>query len=130
MYGQFQDDAEYAFAEGGVYVSSNEYILICHNYSSKCLLAFLNSTIVKWLLDKTTGNLGGNAKIGQKSNFIKLSIPILSAVEQQKYSQLVDTILLRKQQQLTTQKVEQEIDELCFNAFHISEEEKAHILSV
>ncbi len=127
VYGQFQDDAEYAFAEGGVYVSSNEYILICRNYSPKCLLAFLNSAIVKWLLDKTTGNLGGNAKIGQKSNFVKLSIPILEKTEQVKYKQLVDSILSHKQQNLPTQMEEQAIDDLCFNAYDISPKEKAYI---
>ena len=83
VYGQFQDGAEYAFAESGVFLSSNEYMLITHHYSSKCLLAFLNSKVSEWLLGQITGNLGCNAKIGQKSNFLKLSIAQLN-VERQK----------------------------------------------
>ena len=66
VYGQFQDGAEYSFAEEGVFLSSNEYMLISKNYSSKCLLAFLNCKTSEWLLGNITGNLGGNAKIGQK----------------------------------------------------------------
>lgn len=123
MYGQFQDDAEYAFAEGEIYASSNEYILICHHYSAKYLLAFLNSSVVKWLLGKITGNLGGNAKIGQKSNFIKPSIPILLTTEQKKFDRLVYSILSYKQQQFSTLDIENEINTLCYQAYHLLPEE-------
>ena len=96
VYGQFQDGAEYSFAEPGIFLSSNEYMLIVQNYSSKCLLAFLNSKPSEWLLSKITGNLGGNSKIGQKSNFLKLSIAILDEEQQQIFEKLVDEILLSK----------------------------------
>ena len=96
VYGQFQDGAEYSFAEPGIFLSSNEYMLIVQNYSSKCLLAFLNSKPSEWLLSKITGNLGGNSKIGQKSNFLKLSIAILDKEQQQIFEKLVDEILLSK----------------------------------
>ena len=66
VYGQFQDGAEYSFAESGVFLSSNEYMLITHHYSSKCLLAFLNSKASEWLLGQITGNLGCNEPYGQR----------------------------------------------------------------
>ena len=93
VYGQFQDGAEYSFAESGVFLSSNEYMLITHHYSSKCLLAFLNSKASEWLLGQLTGNLGCNAKIGQKSNFLKLSIAQLNVERQKLFEGYVDSIL-------------------------------------
>ena len=93
VYGQFQDGAEYSFAESGIFLSSNEYMLITHNYSSKCLLAFLNSKVSEWLLGQLTGNLGCNAKIGQKSNFLKLSIAQLNVERQKLFEGYVDSIL-------------------------------------
>ena len=93
VYGQFQDGAEYSFAESGVFLSSNEYMLITQHYSSKCLLAFLNSKVSEWLLGHITGNLGCNAKIGQKSNFLKLSIAQLNVERQKLFEGYVDSIL-------------------------------------
>ena len=93
VYGQFQDGAEYSFAESGVFLSSNEYMLITQHYSSKCLLAFLNSKVSEWLLGQITGNLGCNAKIGQKSNFLKLSIAQLNVERQKLFEGYVDSIL-------------------------------------
>lgn len=77
-------------------VSSNEYILICKSYPEKCLLAFLNSKTISWLLSNITGNLGGNSKIGQKSNFIKLHVPQLETGESDKFVRMVDKILYAK----------------------------------
>ena len=94
VYGQFQDGAEYSFAESGVFLSSNEYMLITQHYSSKCLLAFLNSKVSEWLLGQITGNLGCNAKIGQKSNFLKLSIAQLNAERQKLFEGYVDSLLV------------------------------------
>ena len=40
VYGQFQDSVEYCFAESGVYLSSNEYLLLCPNYSENVCWLF------------------------------------------------------------------------------------------
>ena len=93
VYGQFQDGAEYSFAEEGMYVSSNEYILISPSFSPKSLLALLNCKASEWLLGNITGNLGGNAKIGQKSNFLKLSIVKLTEELQHSLDSILTSFL-------------------------------------
>ena len=123
VYGQFQDGAEYSFAEEGVFLSSNEYMLITHNYSSKTLLAFLNCKTSEWLLGNITGNLGGTAKIGQKSNFLKLSIAQLSVEQQKEFDKLVDEILLKKKQHLDTEALEKKIDEKIYKVYNFTEQE-------
>ena len=104
-------------------------MLITRNYSSKCLLAFLNSRTSEWLLDKITGNLGGNAKIGQKSNFLKLSVAQLSSEEQMKFDILVDEILQAKKDHKNTMILEQQIDEIIYKVYNFSETEITEIKS-
>lgn len=120
VYGQFQDGAEYSFAESGVFLSSNEYMLITHHYSSKCLLAFLNSKASEWLLGQITGNLGCNAKIGQKSNFLKLSIAQLNLEGQKVFEDYVDSILGNKED---AEKYEALIDREIYKVYGLTADE-------
>ena len=123
VYGQFQDGAEYSFAEKGVFLSSNEYMLITRNYSAKCLLAFLNSSVTEWLLSNITGNLGGNAKIGQKSNFLKLSVALLSVEKQNKFDTIVDQIISRRQANKDSSFLEKDINRIIYDIYGLSEHE-------
>ena len=68
-------------------------MLITNNYHYECLLAFLNSGVFEWYLSIITGNLGGNAKIGQKSNFLKMHLPILPEKEQEEFKELVKNLI-------------------------------------
>jgi hypothetical protein len=120
VYGQFQDGAEYSFAEEGIFLSSNEYMLITHHYSSKCLLAFLNSNVSEWLLGQITGNLGCNAKIGQKSNFLKLSIAQLNVDGQRVFENYVDSILRNRKDMKTYEDL---IDKEICKIYGLTEEE-------
>ena len=120
VYGQFQDGAEYSFAESGVFLSSNEYMLITHNYSSKSLLAFLNSKVSEWLLGQITGNLGCNAKIGQKSNFLKLSVAQLNVEGQKVFEDYVDSILGHRED---AKKYEALIDREIYKVYRLTEDE-------
>ena len=125
VYGQFQDGAEYSFASDHIYLSSNEYLLIVHEYSPKCLLAFLNSKASEWMLGNITWSLGGNSKIGQKSNFLKLPVPILSCEQQKSFDKLVEIVLDGKIECKDTQMVEHEIDLLVYQLYNLTKEEIA-----
>ena len=127
VYGQFQDSAEYSFAEEHVFLSSNEYVLITNNYSAKCLLAFLNSKPSEWMLGHIAGSLGGNAKIGQKSNFLKLPVPILSVQQQKQYDDIVSDILSMKKHGLDSCQEEKRIDNLIYQLYNLTPEEIAVI---
>ena len=120
VYGQFQDGAEYSIAESGVFLSSNEYLMIVKNYSLKCLLAFLNSKASEWYLSKITGNLGDNAKIGQKSNFMKLVVAFLPYNEQAFFDEKVKQILLSPEH---SERIEADIDTAIYKIYGLSGEE-------
>ena len=127
VYGQFQNDAEYALAEKGIYLSSNEY-MIGGNYNKKYFLALLNSKITKWYLNTITGVLGETLKIGQKSNFVKIPIPSITASNEQIVEQiesLVDKILSAKKDNpaADTAALEQQIDYLVYRLYDLTEEE-------
>ncbi len=124
VYGQFQDSAEYSFAEAGVFLSSNEYMLITHNYSSKCLLAFLNSKVSEWMLGLITANLGGKAKISQKSNFLKLPILQLRDNNQQiVFDKYVDQILKNIKEKVSSDDLLQKLDHIIFELYGLTNEE-------
>ena len=149
VYGQFQDDAEYALAEKGIYLSSNEY-MIGGDYNKKYFLAVLNSNLIKWYLKNITGTLGSSMKIGQKSNFEKIPIPPITPFNEpivKQIEELVDKILVAKMgemQKVRTQKSkmqkdvsqqqsifpptdttpwEQEIDRLVYALYELTDEE-------
>ena len=126
IYGQFQDGAEYSFAESGIFLSSNEYMLITPLYSAKCLLAFLNSKAQEWLLGQITGALGGNAKIGQKSNFLKLSVAVLTEEQQHHFEEYVDAILANRSESVHYEAL---INNEIYKIYGLSENEIALIES-
>lgn len=95
-------------------------MLITHHYSAKCLLAFLNSRVSEWLLGQITGNLGCNAKIGQKSNFLKLSIAVLPEEQQHRFEEYVDSILANKAESAPYEAL---IDNEIYKVYGLSEEE-------
>lgn len=104
-------------------------MLISKNYSSKCLLAFLNSKTSEWLLGNITGNLGGNAKIGQKSNFLKLSVARLTAEEQLMFDKLVDEVISQKKNGKSSQTLENEIDNKIYSIYGFTDLEIKEIES-
>ena len=105
-------------------------MLITKDYSSKCLLAFLNCKASEWLLGNITGNLGGNAKIGQKSNFLKLSVAQLSKNEQVEFDTIVDEILRTRKSNQDTTILEHQIDKAIYKIYGFSEAEIIEIESV
>ncbi len=129
VYGQFQDYAEYALAGKGIFLSSNEY-MIGGNYNKKYFLAVLNSKLIQWYLRNITGVMGEKLKIGQKSNFIKIPIPVIDSSNQHIVSQiesLVDKILAAKKTNhaADTTAWEKEIDQLVYQLYELTDEEIA-----
>ncbi len=88
-------------------------------------MAFLNSRAIEWLLDKTTGNLGTNTKIGQKSNFLKIQIPIMSQEEQELFNVLVDQRLSCDKEEGV--KIDKAIDNQIYKYYCLTDDEIAII---
>lgn len=83
----------------------------------------MNCKASEWLLGNITGNLGDNAKIGQKSNFLKLSVAQLDKNDQQKFDQIVDLILNYKKTKQDTTQLEKRIDNMIYAIYKLSVDE-------
>ncbi len=124
VYGQFQESSEYSYCEGGIYLSSNEY-MIGGSYSRKYFLGLLNSKLLEWYLHRITGTLGDNLKIGQKSNFEKIPLPPITPSNAhivQQIEALVDQILTAKKQnpKADTTQIEHQIDQLVYKLYDLA----------
>jgi len=80
-------------------------------------------------LAQTTGSLGGNAKIGQKSNFVKLAIPILPQEKQRIFASMVERLLQETKEGKETLDVQNEIDQSIYSLYGLTSEEIAFIES-
>jgi hypothetical protein len=122
VWGQFQDGSEYSLAPKGFTLSSNEYML-CGDYNRKFFLGLLNSKIVTYYLRMVSNSLGESSKIFQKSVFETIPIPKLSEEEQLPFEQLVEQILALKEQGKDTTDLENQIDQLVYQLYGLTEEE-------
>ena len=71
-------------------------------------------------MGQITGNLGCNAKIGQKSNFLKLSIAVLSEEQQHHFEEYVDSILTDRTESAPYEAL---IDNEIYKVYGLSDEE-------
>ena len=83
----------------------------------------MNCKASEWLLGNITGNLGGNAKIGQKSNFLKLSIPKLSKELQCSLDNIVDDILAKQKRGEDTIELENSINKIVYMVYGFTNQE-------
>ena len=86
-------------------------------------MALLNCKASEWLLGNITGNLGGNAKIGQKSNFLKLSIVKLTEELQHSLDSIVDDILIKQKRCEDTIELEKGIDKIIYKVYGFTDQE-------
>lgn len=115
-------------------IDKNNYILagaflMTGKFSAKYLLTILNSSIINWLFDDICNSSGVGTNQWKKFVVEQIPIPKISESEQQPFIELVDKILLAKQQGNETRELENEIDAMVFDLYELSEEETLNILS-
>lgn len=103
----------------------NPFIPIENNYSAKFLLAILASKYISYLYVNSS-TIATKDDFRQTTLFELRSLPIpkISSNEQQPFINLVDKILEAKQQGDNTIDLEKQIDELVYDLYGITEEEK------
>ena len=128
IWGELSDKAKFSLDEKGFY--PNNTIFVLTGKSLKFLLAILNSKAAQWYFEliSTTSGMGTNRWLKYKIE--QFPIKEISELEQEPFINLVDKILSLKKEnsKADTQALEDEIDELVFELYGLSAEERAVVL--
>ena len=115
----------FAYTDKEWFCRSDVYIIkkISEKISLKFLLALLNSKLYYiWLFNK--GKRKGDILELFPTSLYEIPIKIVSDEEQQKYVQIVERIIELKKLDKDTQELENQIDEMVYDLYELTEEEK------
>ncbi|HOU99290.1 MAG TPA: TaqI-like C-terminal specificity domain-containing protein, partial [Bacteroidales bacterium] len=109
------------------YIDKTGFILIYKN--PKYLISIFNSLFFQWTYKKLFSSviLGENGFQFNKHAFEKYPIPEISESEQQPFVALVEQILAKKEKGEDTTALENQIDQLVYQLYGLTEEEIAII---
>lgn len=129
VYGQFQQGCRFGWAEPGIFIGGNHYMIECtENYPQKCLLGILNSTMSQWILGMLSSSLGSSAVIAQKSSMLQFPLPDLGEEIQKELTHLVEC-RLKETSAAKQKKLEEQIDVCVFRAYGITKQEEIDIIT-
>lgn len=115
----------FSYNECDCYVTQTFYSIKTNRWNMKFLLGVLNSTLIKFWLEHK-GKMQGNNFQLDKEPLLQIPLPQPS-VNQQPIIDLVDQILDKKAHALPTEDLEQKIDDLVYDIYELTEEEKSII---
>jgi hypothetical protein len=103
--------------------TSHSLRVVNEAFSLKYVLGLLNSSLMKWIIyDICPVKMGDARKYGL--NYIKkLPIPFGSAEFQEKISGIVNKIIANKEKKIDSKNLENEIDQLVYKLYDLTEEE-------
>jgi hypothetical protein len=115
----------FVYDEGG-FLTNQKCFIITGQYIAY-LTAFFNSSLFKYVFRDNFPELQGGTRELSKIFFDK--IPILQITEETdiRFKELILSIQRAKEKQISTHAMEVEIDEMIFNLYSLSEEEKYKI---
>jgi hypothetical protein len=105
----------------GIYLQKTCFMIL--GKSIKFLNAVLNSNLIQYIIRKIAPNLGEKGMSLTKESVKLIPIPKISEEEQQPFIELVDKILQKKENNEDTTAEEQEIDNLVYRLYDLTEEE-------
>jgi hypothetical protein len=107
------------------YLSSGGFMLISEDLNLKYLLGILNSNLMHFLFTKIGVMTAGGAYTLKKATIDEFPVKLINADEQKPFIDLVDQILDLKKQDSSanTSALEQEIDQLVYELYGLTEEE-------
>ena len=124
VWGNLCLSAQFAFAEEGYFVNAPSPMIVPGN---KYILAVLNSKLGDWYI-RQLGVTRNGGYFEYKPMFVQqLPIPQIIEEEQTKFIDLVDRILLSKQNGEDTSGIEQTIDEMVYALYGLTNEEIAFV---
>ncbi|MGL5956541.1 MAG: Eco57I restriction-modification methylase domain-containing protein [Brevinema sp.] len=109
------------------YYTNQKCFIICHTKKNikqlEFMIGFMNSKLAHFWIRWICPELQGGTRELSSIFFENLPIPIPTKGQERTINALVDTILEKKQHQLPTDKEEQQIDQIVYEMYGLSEEE-------
>ena len=125
VWGNLNLKATYAFAEEGIYINAPCSMIVPAN---KYILAVLNSKLADYYI-RNLGVTRNGGYFEYKPMFIEqLPIPMIDQSEQEKFASIVSEIIVHEKNLLNTKKYQEELDEMIFDLYQLSKEEKKILL--
>lgn len=91
---------------------------------SKYLLAILNSHLADWYI-RQLGVSRNGGYFEYKPMFVeKLPVPVIEKYEQEEFIKYIDKLLQNKKNNINTFEIENKIDEMVYQLYGLSDEEK------
>jgi len=124
VWGEISDKPKFAYDNSNYYAEATTFIMTGENL--KYLLAILNSKVSEWYFNQigTTTGMGTNRWKKYKIELLPIKVP--TSDEQAKIEALVDHIVAAKKNNPSadTSILEQQVDELVYGLYGITEEER------
>jgi hypothetical protein len=117
----------FIFDDKGYYTNQKCFIITSKTVDLKFLIGFFNSKLShRWIRENCPELQGGTRELS-KIFFENIPIPELSPTEQQPFIDLVEQILAKKEKGEDTTDLENQIDQLVYQLYGLTEEEIAII---
>ncbi|MGQ4005175.1 Eco57I restriction-modification methylase domain-containing protein [Francisellaceae bacterium CB300] len=125
-WGDNPQNSSFCLLPKSYYVLAPAYILTCENYT-KYLLSILNTKLSFYYLQSISPSLQGHA-ISLKLQFLEqLPIPKFDKENHSIFEQKADEIIQAKERGLDTSKLEQEVDQMVYKLYELTDDEIAII---
>ena len=120
VYNDICQKLTFSIVDENVFFNNTAYFI---NSNSNYLLSLLNSKLIDWYYRNISVQLGDKA-VRMFSMYVeKIPIPEISKTEQQSFIDLVNQILTKKEQGEDTTALENEIDQMVYGLYELTEEE-------
>ena len=124
VWGNLCLSSQFTLAEEGYFINAPSPMIVPGN---KYILAVLNSKLGDWFI-RQLGVTRNGGYFEYKPMFVQeLPIPLISEVEQEPFCTLVDNILMLKKNNESTEELEQQIDDMVYSLYALTDEERAYI---
>lgn len=133
VWGNISYDSQFCFVDSGIFVNAPANIITSSSVDIKYLIGIMNSKIFNYEF-KLKGIFLGNAYEWKKLYVEQVNLPVINTKQKEQIAEdvkiLVDKIIKIKieNNNLTTKKLEDEIDQLVCELYDLNEQEKALIL--
>jgi adenine-specific DNA-methyltransferase len=124
VWGELSDQQKFAYDSDGLYANNTIFFITGKNL--KYLLSILNSELAKWYFNEISTSSGMGTNRWLKYKIEQLPIKNISEQQQMPFINLVDKIIDAKKQDpaADTSALEKEIDQLVYQLYGLTEEEK------
>lgn len=124
VWGNLCLSSQFTLAEEGFFINAPSPMIVPGN---KYVLAILNSKLGDWFI-RQLGVTRNGGYFEYKPMFVQeLPIPLISETEQEPFCRLVDNILMLKKNIESTEELEQQIDNMVYSLYALTDEERAYI---